>query len=181
MRLLFLLLLFSNFLLAQSNQVLSFEKGIPSAWLGAYEGNMEIFNHNGLQQTIGICFDLRVMDRPNYWTYNMSYVNLKNDEVVSTKAYKIFYEEQSKKLWLDEGDSLLIEMTCLGNCFYEHFEMSDMFFNSSLCQQGENLLFEITGGQKKPTYASPYIEEAKGSVETMRVDFLQRVLLKPKK
>ena len=181
MRLLFLLLLFSNFLFAQSNQVLSFEKGIPSAWLGTYEGNMEIFNHNGLQQTIGIRFDLLVMDRPNYWTYNMSYVNLKDGEVMSTKAYKIFYEEETKKLWMDEGDSLLIEMTLMGNCLFDHFELSGMFFNSSLCQQGENLLFEITGGQKKPTYTSPYIEEAEGSVETMRIDFLQRVLLKPKK
>jgi hypothetical protein len=82
---------------------------------------------------------------------------------------------------MDEGDSLLIEMTLLGNCFYDHFELSGMFFNSSLCKQEENLLFEITGGQKKPTYTSPYFKEAESSVETLRVDFLQRVLLKPKK
>jgi hypothetical protein len=111
----------------------------------------------------------------------MSYVNLKDGEVVSTKAYKIFYVEQTQKLWMDEGDSLLIEMTHLGNCFYDHFELSGMFFSSSLCKQEENLLFEITGGQKKPTYISPHIDEAGSSVETMRIDFLQRVLLKPKK
>jgi hypothetical protein len=111
----------------------------------------------------------------------MTYINLKDGEVMSTKAYKIYYAEETKKLWLDEGDSLLIEMTHLGNCFYDHFELSDMFFNSSLCKQDENLLFEITGGQKKPTYTSPYIKEAECSVETLHFDFLQRVLLKPKK
>lgn len=171
MRLLFIFF-FSSF---------AFGQGIPNEWLGSYEGEMEIENNNGLQQKIGVNFDLQIMDRPNYWTYNMSYVNLKNDEVMSTKAYKIFYAEETKKLWMDEGDSLLIEMALMGNCLFDHFELSGMFFNSSLCQQGEDLLFEITGGQKKPTYTSPYIEEAEGSVETMRIDFLQRVLLKPKK
>lgn len=111
----------------------------------------------------------------------MSYINLKDGEVVSTKAYKIFYVEETKKLWLDEGDSLLIEMIRLGNCFYDHFEMSDMFFNSSLCKQDENLVFQITGGQKKPTYISPYIKEIECSVESLHFDFLQSVLLKPKK
>ena len=158
----------------------AFGKVIPNDWLGSYEGTMEIYNQKGLQQTIGVNFDLNIMDRPNYWTYNMSYVNLKNDEVVSTKAYKIFYVEESQKLWIDEGDSLLIEMSFLGNCFYDHFQLSGMFFNSSLCKQDKNLVFEITGGQNSPTYSSPFIEEAKDSVKTMRIDFLQRVLLKPK-
>lgn len=155
----------------------AFGQGIPNDWLGTYEGVMEIYNNQGLQQKIGVKFDLQIMDRENYWTYNMSYINLKNDEVVSTKAYKIFYEEESKRLWMDEGDSLLIEMSRLGACFFDHFELSGMFFNSSLCQEGKDLIFSITGGQKKPTYTSPEIEEAEGVVETMRVDFLQKVRL----
>jgi hypothetical protein len=171
MRLLFLFLLLPT---------LAFTQGVPDEWLGSYEGVMEIYNNNGLQQNIGVDFDLQIMDRPNYWTYNMTYINLKNGEVMSTKAYKIYYAEETKKLWLDEGDSLLIEMTHLGNCFYEHFELSDMFFNSSLCKKDKNLLFEINGGQSIPTYTSPFIEEAKDSVQTMRTDFVQRVLLKPK-
>ena len=179
MRLLFFFSFLSSFVWSQHPA--STNNGIPDDWLGSYEGVMEIYNNNGLQQKIGVNFDLQIMDRPNYWTYNMSYINLKDGEVMSTKAYKIFYAEETKKLWLDEGDSLLIEMTHLGNCFYDHFELSGMFFNSSLCKQDENLIFQITGGQKKPTYTSPYIKEAESSVETLRVDFLQRVLLKPKK
>jgi hypothetical protein len=177
------LLLFFSFLssFVWSQLPASPNNGIPDDWLGSYEGVMEIYNNNGLQQKIGVNFDLQIMDRPNYWTYNMSYINLKDGEVASTKAYKIFYAEETKKLWLDEGDSLLIEMTHLGNCFYGHFELSGMFFNSSLCKQDENLIFQITGGQKKPTYTSPYIKEAECSVETLHFDFLQSVLLKPKK
>jgi hypothetical protein len=158
----------------------AYGQGIPNEWLGSYGGTMEIYNQKGLQQTIGVIFDLKIMDRHNYWTYNMSYVDLKNNDVVSTKSYKILYNEDSKTLWMDEGDSLLIEMSFLGNCLYDHFELSGMFFNSSLCQQEKNLLFEITGGQSAPTYTSPLIEEAEGAVQTMRIDFLQRVLLKPK-
>ena len=155
----------------------AFGQGIPNDWLGSYEGNMEIYNQKGLQQNIGIRFDLQIMDRQNYWTYNMSYVNPTNKEVLSTKAYKIFYEVETQKLWTDEGDSLLIEMSFLGNCLFDHFELSGMFFNSSLCKESNDLIFCITGGQKKPTYTSPQIEEAGGVVETMRVDFLQRVRL----
>ena len=158
----------------------AYGQGIPNEWLGSYGGTMEIYNQKGLQQTIGVIFDLKIMDRHNYWTYNMSYVDLKNNDVVSTKSYKILYNEDSKTLWMDEGDSLLIEMSFLGNCLYDHFELSGMFFNSSLCQQEKNLLFEITGGPSAPTYTSPLIEEAEGAVQTMRIDFLQRVLLKPK-
>jgi len=172
MRLLFLFLLLPS---------LAFSQGIPDEWLGSYEGIMEIYNSKGLQQKIGVNFDLQIMDRPNYWTYNMSYINQKDGEVMSTKAYKIFYAEETKKLWMDEGDSLLIEMTLLGNCFYDHFELSGMFFNSSLCKQDENLIFQITGGNTKPSYSSPFIEEAEGVVETMRVNFLQCVVLHPKK
>ena len=158
----------------------AFGQGIPNDWLGAYRGTMEIYNHKGLQQTIGVEFDLQIMSIENYWSYNMSYIDLKNNNVVNTKSYKILYKEDSKTFWLDEGDSLLIEMSFLGNCFYDHFELSGMFFNSSLCKQDKNLLFEITGGQSAPSYVSPFIEEAEGSVQTMRIDFLQRVLLKPK-
>ena len=157
----------------------AFGQGVPNEWLGSYKGEMEIYNNSGLQQKIGVNLDLQIMDRPNYWTYNMSYVNLKDGEVVSTKAYKIFYAEQTQKLWMDEGDSLLIEMTLLGNCFYDHFELSGMFFSSSLCKQDSNLVFEISGGQKKAAYTSPFIEEAEGVVESMRVNFLQRAVLKP--
>jgi hypothetical protein len=179
MRLLLSFLIFTSFVWSQLPS--SPNNGIPDDWLGPYEGVMEIYNNNGLQQKVGVLFDLQIMDSTNYWTYNMSYINLKNDKVMSTKAYKIFYSEETKKLWLDEGDSLLIEMTRLGDCFYDHFELSDMFYHSSLCKQNENLLFKITGGQKKPTYKSPYIKEAQGSVETQHFDFLQSVLLKPKK
>ena len=179
MRLLFFFSFLSSFVWSQPPA--SPNNGIPDDWLGSYEGVMEIYNNNGLQQKIGVNFDLQIMDRPNYWTYNMSYINLKDGEFASTKAYKIFYAEETKKLWLDEGDSLLIEMTHLGNCFYDHFELSGMFFNSSLCKQDENLIFQITGGQKKPTYTSPYIKEAECSVETLHFDFLQSVRLKPKK
>lgn len=170
MRILFVLFLYS----------FAFGQGIPHDWLGSYQGTMEIYNQKGLQQTIGVSFDLQVMSRENYWSYNMSYIDLENNNVVSTKSYKILYKEDSKTFWMDEGDSLLIEMSFLGNCFYDHFELSGMFFNSSLCQQEKNLMFEITGGQSKPSYESPFIEEAEGSVQTMRIDFLQRVLLKPK-
>ena len=83
--------------------------------------------------------------------------------------------------WMDEGDSLLIEMTRMGNCLFDHYQLSGMFFNSSLCRQESNLVFEISGGQKKASYTSPFIEEAEGVVESMRVNFLQRAVLKPVK
>lgn len=179
MRLLLFFLFLSSFVWNQKPALL--DKGIPQDWLGSYEGNMEIFTPNGLQQTIGVQLDLLIMDRPNYWTYNMSFVNLKNNELMSTKAYKIFYEEQTNKLWMDEGDSLLIEMTLMADCLFDHYTLSDLFFNSTLCRQNEGLVFQISGGKLKPSYTSPYIEEADGSVATMQVNFLQRVLLLPKK
>jgi hypothetical protein len=69
-------------------------------------------------------------------------------------------------------------MTLMGNCLYDHYELSGMFFNSSLCKKEEQLVFELTGGNTKPSYASPFIKEAGGIVETMRVGFLQRAVLK---
>jgi hypothetical protein len=179
MRLLFVFSFLSSFVWSQLPT--SPNNGIPDDWLGSYEGVMEIYNNNGLQQKIGVNFDLQVMDRPNYWTYNMSFINLKNNELMSTKAYKVFYEEQTNKLWMDEGDSLLIEMTLMGDCLFDHYTLSDLFFNSTLCHQNEGLVFQISGGKLKPSYTSPYIEEADGSVATMQVNFLQRVLLLPKK
>lgn len=155
----------------------AFGQGIPNDWLGSYEGTMEIYNRKGLQQTIGVKFDLQSLSQENYWTYNMSYVNLKDGQLMTTKAYKILYKEENHSFWMDEGDSLLIEMSSLGACFFDHFELSGMFFNSSLCKENADLIFTITGGQKTPTYTSPKIEEAEGVVETMRVDFLQKVRL----
>lgn len=155
----------------------AFGQRIPNDWLGSYEGTMEIYNRKGLQQTIGVKFDLQILDRENYWSYNMSYVDLKNNDIVSTKAYKIIYKEETQTFWMDEGDSLLIEMSFMGDCFFDHFELSGMFFNSLLCKENGDLIFTLTGGQKKPTYTSPKIEEAESVVETMRVDFLQTVRL----
>lgn len=176
MRFLFILLI-SSTCFGQKNPIPEFEKGVPSSWLGRYEGKMEIYSPSGLQQIIGVQLDIQIMDRENYWNYNMSYLSPQG-EVLSTKAYRIVYDETNQKLWMDEGDSLLIEMTRMGNCFYDHYELSGMFFNSSLCKQDEQVVFELTGGNTKPSYSSPFIEEAEGVVETMRVNFLQRAVLK---
>lgn len=157
---------------------MTYSQCIENDWLGTYDGVMEIYGKNGLQQKVGVRLDLNALKEPFSWAYTMSYINLKNDEIISTKAYKIIYTEESKTCWMDEGGGLLIEMSFLGNCFYDHFQLSDMFYNSSLCKEGDELLFCITGGQKKPTYTSPLIVEAAGVVETMRIDFLQRVKLK---
>jgi hypothetical protein len=161
----------------QNTPIHEFEQGLPSSWLGHYKGQMEIYNATGLQQLVGVQLDIQIMDRENYWAYNMSYLSPQG-EVLSTKAYHIVYDETNKKLWMDEGDSLLIEMTLMGNCLYDHYELSGMFFNSSLCKQEEQLVFELTGGNTKPSYTSPFIKEAEGIVETMRVGFLQRAVLK---
>ncbi|MEN9744088.1 MAG: hypothetical protein RLZZ65_1893 [Bacteroidota bacterium] len=177
MRLLFILLT-SSVCLGQNNPTPGFETGVPSSWLGRYEGQMEIYSPKGLQQTVGVQLDIQIMDRENYWAYNMSYLSPQG-ETLSTKAYHIVYDETNNKLWMDEGDSLLIEMTHMGNCLFDHYELSGMFFNSSLCKQDANLIFEISGGQSKASYTSPFIEEAEGVVESMRVDFLQKALLKP--
>ena len=158
----------------------AFGQGVPQEWLGSYEGVMEIHNQKGLQQTIGVQFDLQRMDQKNCWTYNMSYVDLQNNQVVTTKAYKILYKEENKTFWMDEGDSLLIEMSFMGDCFFDHFELGGLFFNSSLCKVNKDLMFTLTGGKQAPSYTSPFIEDAEGKVETMHIDFLQRVLLKPK-
>jgi len=177
MRLLFILLICSV-CFGQNTPIHEFEKGLPSSWLGRYEGQMEIYSPTGLQQLVGVQLDLQIMDRENYWIYNMSYLSPQG-EVLSTKAYHIVYDETNEKLWMDEGDSLLIEMTRMGNCLFDHYELSGMFFNSSLCKQDSNLVFEISGGQKKAAYTSPFVEEAEGVVESMRVNFLQRAVLKP--
>jgi hypothetical protein len=176
MRLLFILLIHSV-CFGQNPPIDEFEKGVPSSWLGRYEGQMEIYSSTDLQQIVGVQLDIQIMDRENYWIYNMSYLSPQG-EVLSTKAYHIVYDETNKKVWMDEGDSLLIEMTRMGNCFYDHYELSGMFFSSSLCKQSEQLVFELTGGNTKPSYSSPFIEEAEGVVETMRVNFLQRAVLK---
>jgi hypothetical protein len=176
MRLLFILLISIN-CYSQNFLTSEFGEGIPSDWLGSYKGSMEIFGPTGFQQLVNVQLDIQIMDRENCWSYNMSYLSPQG-EVQNTKAYRIIYDKTNKKLWMDEGDSLLIEMTLMGNCLFDHYELSGMFFNSSLCKQEEQLLFELTGGNTKPTYSSPYIEEAESVVETMRVSFLQRVILK---
>jgi hypothetical protein len=160
MRVLFILFLSS----------VAFGQGIPNDWLGSYEGTMEIYNQKGLQQTIGVNFDLLIMDRPNYWTYNMSYINLKNDEIVSTKAYKIFYVEDGQKLWIDEGGGLLIEMSFLGNCFYDHFELNGMFYNSSLCKKTK------TYSSKLMAVNAPRLIPAH-SLKKLKIRFKQCVLI----
>ena len=157
--------------------LMTYGQCIENDWLGTYDGVMEIYGRSGLQQNVGVRFDLKPLDEPFSWSYTMNYINQKNHEIISTKAYKIVYKEESNTCWMDEGDGLLIEMNLLGNCFYDHFQLNDMFYNSSLCKEGNDLLFCITGGKKKPTYSSPHIVEAGGVVETMRIDFLQRVKL----
>jgi hypothetical protein len=109
MRLLFILLICSV-CFGQNPAIHEFEKGVSSSWLGRYEGQMEIYSPTGLQQLVGVQLDLQIMDRENYWIYNMSYLSPQG-EVLSTKAYHIVYDETNEKLWMDEGDSLLIEMT----------------------------------------------------------------------
>jgi hypothetical protein len=58
MRLLFILLICSV-CFGQNTPIHEFEKGLPSSWLGRYEGQMEIYSPTGLQQLVGVQLDLQ--------------------------------------------------------------------------------------------------------------------------
>lgn len=162
MRLLFLFL-FPAFI--------SLGQQFPEGWIGNYCGDMHLFG--GKSTTVmPVKFEVKTVVKDSVWTYRMSFFPKEGEGM--TKEYRITKDATGYNL--DEGDGIIIPMLLVENCFYDFYEMENMWFTSRLEKIGNNIVFELYGGQK----SNPKVSKSEeGDITAHQPQFVQKVTLKP--
>jgi hypothetical protein len=146
----------------------------PLDWLGNYNGQMEIIHQKGTQQ---VYVELQLFERKadKEWGFKMTYFAPNQEKNV--KDYVIRKTENG--FVMDEQDGIEIQMTWIGNGFYDYYELDGRFFTSRLTKEKKGLFFELYGGEKIEHLSRN--ENLDISVSSFPPQFIQRVYLKKMK
>jgi len=134
----FLLALFSHLLTAQ----------IPASWHGKWRGTLEIFNENGLAQSVPMQLHMLPTDRADRYTYTIIYGE---DTIAGKRDYELLVLDEEKGFFaIDEKNTIVMEAYLLGGKLYNRFEVMGTLLLASTEMVGENLVYEVISGSLEP-------------------------------
>ena len=150
-------------------------QSFPKDWLGTYDGKMCVASR-GSEQTIAVSLTINTIKKDSSWTYLMTY----NAPTGKLKKNYIIRKEPDGNFTLDEG-GLLIPLLFSNSCFYDHYVLDSMYFNSVLSYRRRGRLeFNLYGGSQTMTNARKSNQEGT-TISAYLPSFSQRALLKRRK
>lgn len=155
--------------------VFSFAQSFPEDWLGTFYGKMKVAGR-GSEQIIDVSLSIKPIENDSSWTYLMVY-NAPSGKI--EKNYSI-RKGINGSYTLDEG-GILIPLLFSNDCFYDHYVLDSMYFNSILSHRGNGILeFNLFGGSKKMNNQLTSSQDGT-TVYAYLPSFSQRVVLKRRK
>jgi hypothetical protein len=157
----------------------------PGSWLGIWQGNLEIYNRNGLSQTVPMALELLATDTVGVYKWHIVYGP---DREKGLRAY-LLRTLDAEKGWYatDEGNSINLECYYLGGKLFSTYIVEGNFITvieEKTTENGEEVLkFEIIFGKEKPvstTGGTIMGSDTIPSVRTLPVIISQRAVLKRK-
>ncbi|MGB0777996.1 MAG: hypothetical protein ACPGR7_08215 [Flavobacteriaceae bacterium] len=138
---------------------------------GQWSGDMFIFNKGQIRDTVPVLFTVRETDTIDRWHWQMKYIS---EEFPITKDYRLeLINAREQQYITDEGSGIILNSYRYKNKLYGFYTVSNTVFSATYELQGQDLIFEVYGGNpSKDSLKTDY------KVHPYSVDFLQRVSLK---
>jgi hypothetical protein len=134
---------------------------------GQWAGTMQLYHQGQLRDTVPVQFTVAPL-ADTAWTWRMEYRSVKYPQV---KDYVLRLLDRAKGHYVvDEGGGLVLDDYLIGNKLYSVFEVKGNLLTASYELLGEQLVFEVTAGQKLP--------DARAGVFSYTTVSVQRVVLK---
>lgn len=139
--------------------------------IGTWTGTLQLYKNGQNTGSVEIELSIAKTDSPNIWIWRTQYFS---EKYPMTKDYKLKLIDPQKQMYItDEGDGIILNDYLFGNKLYSMFETENIYLTSTYELLNDNLVFEVTSGEK--------IETTNKEVRNYSVIHLQKSVLSRKK
>jgi len=149
----------------------------PEAWIGEWEGQLEIFRGQKKVQEIYMGLNILPIDSTTYtWT-----IIYGDGEKRQERKYEIKPKNKEAGHYIiDEKNSILLDDYLIGNTLYSRFEVQKSLLLISYEKMGERIIFEVISGKlDNPTLTGG--QDSIPNVNSYPISIGQKAILKRKK
>ena len=113
----------------------------PNDWLGNWAGNLEIYNSQGLKQTIPMSLELSTTDTAGVYTWAIIYGQ---DSTAQKRDYQLIEIDSSKGHYLiDEKNGIFLDAYHIHDELSSIFKVMDNILLTSYKIENDELLFSV--------------------------------------
>ncbi|MCB0819690.1 MAG: hypothetical protein KDC13_03635 [Bacteroidetes bacterium] len=161
--------LFAIFLLPLS---LLSQDEFPTAWLGSWKGELEVFPESQSLQHVEVSLEIKKTDIPGTYTWLTVY---NSSERRIEKEYLLREIDASRGMFeIDEQDGIILPATLLGNELWSFFSVQGIFLVSVYRFSAEFIEFEIPSALQADEKQSGGQNDSIPAVQSYPVRSLQK-------
>lgn len=152
----------------------------PDAWIGVWEGELQIYNKAGLAQTLPMETHISKGDSANQWNWKIVYIAKKDSPDV--RPYVVIAKDAKNGLYvMDEKNTIAMESYYIGGVFWTCFDVQGTRLFTSYRMVGKNLVSEIVFGKTTAISTTGGTSEDIPPVVTYPIGGVQRCVMKKRK
>ena len=149
----------------------------PDAWLGNWQGTLEIIKGSGLVQSLPMKMSIKPTDKPGEYHWLTTF----GDKTETAKPYLLKTLDATNGLYvIDEQNSIIIESYLFDNKLVSWYVVQGSLILASFEKRGDQIVFEILAGKEKEISITGDKEvegEAIPAVKTLPFNVMQRAFL----
>jgi len=153
----------------------------PEDWLGKWEGDLKIFNKEGVNMELTMALDLEEMESDSLYQWTLKYIS---EERTDERKYFLKKGYDHENHWIvDEDNGILLDGYVLSNCLYVLFEVGNNRIQTSYTLEGNEMIFEnLVSAVEKIRTSGDIMKDSITipPVNSFVVSGLQRSILKKK-
>ena len=125
------------------------ERNFPESWVGDWAGELQIFNKQGMSQSLPMQLNIHPIDNSSDYTFTIIYGL---DIEKGTRAYVLkTVDAKIGHYLIDEQNSIEIDAYLLGEKLVQRFEVMGNLLETFIEKRDDKLVWEIFAGKNQAT------------------------------
>jgi len=126
--------------------IISKERNFPETWEGVYQGNLDIYTADGLQQSVAMALEIRPIAESDRWIWAITYGP---DSISGRRSYELIIVDSAKGHYqIDEKNSIVLDAFLRGNIFVSRFSVMGNLLDCTYEKSGDEIIFTIVMGKE---------------------------------
>lgn len=149
----------------------------PDAWIGVWEGELEIYASKSGANIPKVRMELHIMphEEEGRWAWTLVYVG---DTVRDERKYELVLKDgETNQYVIDEKNSILLDAAYLGHTLISRFSVNNSLLMINYSFEADKIIFDVFAGSKEnPTRTGEEVEQVE-SIYSYPIGTRQRAVL----
>ncbi|MDX1906733.1 MAG: hypothetical protein SF053_06835 [Bacteroidia bacterium] len=148
----------------------------PASWAGNWAGDLLIYTHTGIVQTVPMELRIQPLDSAGCWTWTLVY----QVDSPDIRQYLLVPKDTARGIYaIDERDSIVLDAYVFGDFLLSTFSVEKTLLQVSYQLDRKRIIFEITSGPiDQGVVTGQAVAAENGLIMTYPVRGYQRAILK---